>query len=72
VPNLVYAVSGHAVKTVTVAGKVLVRDGEVLTADEAAIRADAQMQAEAVARRVAAGPVHERMALLEAMKMDRL
>ncbi len=32
VPNLVYAGSGHEVKTVIVAGKVLVRDGEVLSA----------------------------------------
>jgi hypothetical protein len=29
VPNLVYAGSGHEVKTVIVAGKVLVRDGQV-------------------------------------------
>jgi hypothetical protein len=36
-----------------VAGKVLVRDGEVLTADEDAIRGEAQVQAEAVAQRVA-------------------
>jgi 5-methylthioadenosine/S-adenosylhomocysteine deaminase len=67
VPNLVYAGSGHEVKTVIVAGKVLVRDGEVLAADEAAIRAEAQEQGRALARRVAADPVHEGMALLEAM-----
>ena len=42
-----------------VAGKVLVRDGEVLTADEAAVRAEAQVQAEAVAQRVAADPAHK-------------
>jgi 5-methylthioadenosine/S-adenosylhomocysteine deaminase len=72
VPNLVYAASGHEVKTVMVAGKVLVRDGEVLTADEVAIRADAQRQAEAVAQRVAADPVHKGMALLEAMRAGRL
>lgn len=41
-----------------VARKVLVRDGEVLVADEAAIRA------EAVALRVAADPAHRGMALL--------
>jgi 5-methylthioadenosine/S-adenosylhomocysteine deaminase len=68
VPNLVYAASGHEVKTVMVAGKVLVRDGVVLTADEEAIRAEAQVRAEAVARRVAADPVHKGMALLEAME----
>jgi 5-methylthioadenosine/S-adenosylhomocysteine deaminase len=68
VPNLVYAGSGHEVVTVMVAGKVLVRDGEVLVADEASIRAEAQVQAEEVARRVAADPVHQEMALLEAME----
>jgi 5-methylthioadenosine/S-adenosylhomocysteine deaminase len=57
---------------VVVAGKVLVRDGQVLTADEAAISAEAQIQAEAVARRVAADPVHRDMALLEAMAAGRL
>ena len=72
VPNLVYAASGHEVKTVMVAGKVLVREGDVLAADEDAIRAEAQVQAEAVAQRVAADPVHKGMALLEAMRTDRL
>lgn len=68
VPNLVYAGSGHEVKTVLVAGRVLVRNREVLTADEAAVRAEAQVQAEALAERVAADPVHREMALLEAME----
>ena len=72
VPNLVYSGSGHEVKTVMVAGKVLVRDGEVLIADEAAVRAEAQEQAEEVARRVAGDPVHKDMALLEAMKAGHL
>lgn len=72
VPNLVYAANGSEVKTVMVAGKVLVRDGEVLTADEAAIRAEAQIQAEDVARRVTADPVHKEMALLEAMEVGKL
>jgi len=72
VPNLVYAGSGHEVKSVMVAGRVLVRDRRVLTADEAAVRAEAQAQAEAVARRVAADPVHESMALLAAMRANRL
>ena len=65
VPNLVYAGSGHEIKKVMVAGKVLVRNGEVLVADEAAVRAEVQAQAEEVARRVAADPVHQEMALLE-------
>ena len=72
VPNLVYAASGHEVKTVMVAGKVLMRDRQVLTADEAAIRAEVQAQAEAVARRVEADPVHREMALLAAMKASQL
>jgi hypothetical protein len=55
-----------------VAGKLLVRDGEVLTADEDAIRAEAQIQAEAVAGRVAADPVHQDMALLDAMRVGHL
>jgi len=51
-----------------VAGQVLMRDRQVLTADEAAIRAEAQTQAEAVTRRVAADPVHRGMALLATME----
>jgi hypothetical protein len=56
---------------------VLVRaaDGgraEVLVADEAAVRAEAQMQAEEVARRVAADPVHKEMALLKVMEAGQL
>ena len=57
---------------VMVAGKVLVRDRQVRTADEDAIRADAQMQAEALVRRVAADPVHKEMALLNVMEAGRL
>jgi 5-methylthioadenosine/S-adenosylhomocysteine deaminase len=70
--NLVYAGSGHEVKTVMAAGKVLVRDGRVLTVDESAVRAEAQLQAEALAQRVAADPVHEGMALLAAMEAGQL
>ena len=55
-----------------VAGRVLVRDGKVLAADEAAIRAEAQEQAEALAWRVAADPVHKRMALLDAMEAGQV
>jgi 5-methylthioadenosine/S-adenosylhomocysteine deaminase len=67
VPNLVYAGSGHEVKTVMVAGKVLVRDGEMLVVDEAAVRAAAQVQAQEVAWRVAFDPVHKETALLRPM-----
>ena len=45
---------------------------EVLIVDEAAVRAEAQVQADEVARRVAADPVHKEMALLEAMERDHL
>ena len=70
VPNLVYAGRGHEVKTVIVAGKVLVRDGKVFVADEAAIRAE--VQAQALVQCVVADPVHKGMALLEAMETGRL
>ena len=72
VPNLVYAASGHEVKTVMVAGKVLVRDRQVLTLDEKAIVAEAQMKAGAIAQRVADDPVHRDMALLAAMEGGQL
>jgi len=72
VPNLVYAASGREVDTVMVAGKVLVRGGELLTADESAIRAEAQAQAQALADRVAQDPVHEGMALMAAMAKGQL
>ncbi len=72
VPNLVYAASGREVTLVMVDGKVLVRNGEILTADEAAVRAEAQAQATAIARRVAADPVHQGMALLEPMAQGML
>jgi 5-methylthioadenosine/S-adenosylhomocysteine deaminase len=72
VPNPVYAATGHEVKTVMVAGQVLVKDSEVLTADEDAVRAEAQEHADAIARRVAADPLHKGMALLEAMETGRL
>jgi 5-methylthioadenosine/S-adenosylhomocysteine deaminase len=67
VPNLVYAISGHEVKTVVVARRTLMYNRQALTADEVAIRAKAQAQTKAIARRVAADPVHRGMALLAAM-----
>jgi 5-methylthioadenosine/S-adenosylhomocysteine deaminase len=72
VPNLVYAATGHEVRLVMVAGSVLVRDGQVLSADEAEVRAQAQAEAEEVARRVAADPAHKGMALLGAMEAGML
>jgi 5-methylthioadenosine/S-adenosylhomocysteine deaminase len=72
VPNRVYAASGHEVRAVIVGGQVLVRQGQVLSADESAIRAEAQAQAGAIARKVAADPAHQRMALLGAMAAGQL
>ncbi|MBN1399942.1 MAG: amidohydrolase family protein [Anaerolineae bacterium] len=72
VPNLVYAASGHEVHTVIVAGRTLVQDGRLLTADEAAIRAEAQSQADLLEQRVLADPVHRDMALLGAMARGQL
>jgi 5-methylthioadenosine/S-adenosylhomocysteine deaminase len=72
VPNLVYAGSGHEVRSVMVAGRFLVRGGRVLSVDEAAVLAEAQAQAEAVAARVAADPVHEGLALLAPMRRGQL
>ena len=68
VPNLVHAASGHKVKTVMVAGTILVRDGMVLAADESAVRAGAQEQAGALAQLVTADPGHKDMALVAAMQ----
>ena len=72
VPNLVYAGSGHEVKTVMVAGKILMRDRRVLTMDEAEVQAEAQRQAEAVSQSVTADPVHKKMVLLAAMEAGQL
>jgi hypothetical protein len=55
-----------------VAGQFLLRDKQVLTADEAAVRADAQLQAKAITEQVAADPVHRGMALLAAMEAGQL
>jgi 5-methylthioadenosine/S-adenosylhomocysteine deaminase len=72
VPNLVYAGSGHEVKTVMVAGKLLIKDHQLLTVDEAKIRAEAQHQAELLEQRVAADPLHKNMVLIAAMDKGQL
>ena len=72
VPNLVYAASGHEVKSVMVAGKLLVQDYQLLTLDESAILADAQAQAHQLEQRVAADPLHHEMVLMQAMAKDQL
>ena len=72
VPNLVYSGTGHEVKTVIVAGKILVRDYIVLVVNEAAVWDEAQAQAEAFGKRVTADPRHAELALMQAMKSGQL
>jgi 5-methylthioadenosine/S-adenosylhomocysteine deaminase len=72
VPNLVYAATGREVDLVMVAGKVLLRDGRVLTADEEDVRVTAQAMAEEVAGAVRRDPVHRDLALLDAMARGQL
>jgi 5-methylthioadenosine/S-adenosylhomocysteine deaminase len=72
VPNLIYAGTGKEVQTMIVAGRVVMRDREVLTLSEAEVRADAQQQAELLAERVARDPLHRDLALLSAMRAGQL
>lgn len=48
-------------------GGVLLRDGCLLNADEASVRAEAQEAAEELAAAVAHDPIHRELALLDAM-----
>jgi hypothetical protein len=52
-----------------VAGRVLAHDSTVPTADEDALRAEMQIQEEAVTQLIAADPAHKRMAPLGPMKV---
>ncbi len=72
VPNLVYAATGREVRLVMVAGRILVRDGELVCANEAEVRMEAQVQAMEVARCVAADPLHKGLALVKAMEAGKL
>jgi len=72
VPNLVYAATGHEVDSVMVAGRFLMRDRELLTANEGDVRGAAQEAAEEVSRRVLADPQHRDLALLDAMRRGDL
>lgn len=72
VPNLVYAASGHEVKSVMVAGKLLVEEHQLLTGDESVILAAAQAQAHQLAQRVTADPTHKDLVLLDAMAKGKL
>ena len=53
-------------------GQILMRDGLILTLDDQAIRDEAQLEAQKVARRVAADPLHRGLALLEPMTQGQL
>ena len=68
VPNLVYAATGREVALVMVDGRILVRGGQVVAIDEAAVRAEVQERAEEVAAAVKRDPVHLDMALLQPMR----
>ena len=72
VPNLVYAATGHEVDSVMVAGRFLMRGRQILTADESAIRNEAQEAAREISRRVLADPTHNKLALLQAMRVGDL
>jgi 5-methylthioadenosine/S-adenosylhomocysteine deaminase len=72
VPNLVYAATGKEVQTTVVAGRIVMRDREVLTLVESEVCAEAQHQAELVAERVAQDPLHRELNLLSAMQAGQL
>ncbi|ONI79958.1 amidohydrolase [Actinosynnema sp. ALI-1.44] len=72
IPNLVYSARGTEVRMVMVAGRVLMRDGEVLTMDERSVLDDARDAAQAIADRVAANPAHRDLVLVSATKDGRL
>lgn len=72
VPNLVYAASGHEVKSVMVAGKLLMENYQLLTIDEATILAEAQAQAHQLSQRVLADPMHKDLVLMDAMAKGKL
>lgn len=72
VPNLIYAGTGREVKTVMVAGRMLVENGRLLNVDETAVIAAAQEQANLLAQQVAADPAHKDLALMASMRVNQL
>jgi 5-methylthioadenosine/S-adenosylhomocysteine deaminase len=72
VPNLIYAATGKEVQTMVVAGRVVMRNREVLTFSESQVRWEAQQQAELVGKRVAQDPLHRDLHLLSAMQAGQL
>lgn len=72
VPNLIYSATGQEMVHSMVDGRFIMRDRQVLTVNENVIRQNAQAEAEKVAAKVAADPVHEGMKLLELMEIGLL
>jgi 5-methylthioadenosine/S-adenosylhomocysteine deaminase len=72
VPNLIYAGTGKEVQTVVVAGRVIMRDREVLTLSESDVRTVAQQNAQRIGERVAQDPLHQDLSLLSAMRAGQL
>ena len=72
VPNLIYSGTGKEVQTVVIAGRIVMRNRQVLTLNEAEVRDEAQHQAELIGERVAQDPLHRELALLSAMRAGQL
>ena len=72
VPNLIYSGTGKEVQTVVVAGRIVMRNRDVLTLNESKVRDEAQHQAELIGERVAQDPLHRELALLSAMQAGQL
>ena len=67
VPNLVYSATGHEVDTVIIAGRIVMKGREILTANETSIHCEAQEAADDLSRSVSQDPQHKNLALLKAM-----
>jgi 5-methylthioadenosine/S-adenosylhomocysteine deaminase len=72
VPNLIYAGTGKEVQTAMVAGRVVMRNRQVLTLPEPEVRAEAQRHAQRIGELVANDPLHEELVLLSAMRAGQL
>jgi 5-methylthioadenosine/S-adenosylhomocysteine deaminase len=72
VPNLIYSGTGKEVQTMVVAGRIVMRNREVLTLNESEVCDEAQHQAELIGERVAQDPLHRELALLSAMGAGQL
>ncbi|MEL6749304.1 MAG: amidohydrolase family protein [Pseudomonadota bacterium] len=72
VPNLVYSATGNEVKHVMVAGRFLLKDDQLLVADETAILAEAQRQAEQLSQRILTETEYKNLALIQAMQQQKL